>query len=136
VLEGAQPGDAIRVKLLRSVIMKGLEALAVECLPAAQQYGLLDQLLVSLSDVDRTGFVALLEAMTRTHARHAVRRSHEVAEAAAQLDAVDLPNSMTQATGQRFSATVEMTNAGSWPTSDTTEAAIEWLRVAQRTSLV
>ena len=130
VLEGAQPGDAIRVKLLRSVLMKGLEALAVEGLPAAQEYGVLDQLWVSLEDVDRTGFVNLLKAMLRTHAQHAVRRSHEVSEAADQLDAVGLPSSMTRATERRFTATTELTATGSSPEDETTEAAIEWLRTA------
>ena len=86
------PVDAMRVKLLRSVVMKGLEGLVVECLPAAQEYGVLDQLWASLGDVDRTGFVALLQAMTRTHPRHAARRQHEVADAAAQLEAIGYPS--------------------------------------------
>jgi 3-hydroxyisobutyrate dehydrogenase-like beta-hydroxyacid dehydrogenase len=136
VLAGAEPGDAIRVKLLRSVIMKGLEALAVECLPAAEQYGVLDQVWVSLGDVDRTGFVNLLQAMTRTHAQHAVRRSHEVAEAADQLDAVGLPSMMTRATEHRFTSTTALTAAGSQPADDSTDAAIEWLRTAQAAALV
>ena len=136
VLAGAEPGDAIRVKLLRSVIMKGLEALAVECLPAAEQYGVLDQVWVSLGDVDRTGFVNLLQAMTRTHAQHAVRRSHEVAEAADQLDAVGLPSIMTRATEHRFTSTTALTAAGSLPVDDSTDAAIEWLRTAQAAALV
>jgi len=136
VLTGAEPGDAIRVKLLRSVIMKGLEALAVECLPAAEEYGVLDQVWVSLGDVDRTGFVNLLQAMTRTHAQHAVRRSHEVAEAADQLDAVGLPSTMTRATLQRFTSTTALTAAGSQPADDSTDAAIEWLRSAQAAALV
>jgi 3-hydroxyisobutyrate dehydrogenase-like beta-hydroxyacid dehydrogenase len=136
ILAGAEPGDAIRVKLLRSVIMKGLEALAVECLPAAEQYGVLDQVWVSLGDVDRTGFVNLLQAMTRTHAQHAVRRAHEVAEAADQLDAIGLPSMMTRATEHRFTSTSALTAAGSVPAGDSTDAAIEWLRTAQAAALV
>jgi len=128
VLDGAQPGDAIRVKLLRSVIMKGLEGLAVECLPAAEEYGVLDQLWVSLGDVDRVGFVNLLKAFTKTHARHAVRRAHEVTQAADQLDAIGLSATMTRATEERFNATAAATNAGSWPADETTEGAIQWLR--------
>jgi 3-hydroxyisobutyrate dehydrogenase-like beta-hydroxyacid dehydrogenase len=136
VLAGAEPGDAIRVKLLRSVIMKGLEALAVEALPAAQTYGLLDQLWTSLGDVDRTGFVNLLQAMARTHAQHAVRRAHEVAEAAGQLDEVGLPSMMTRATERRFVTTTELTATGSRPADDSTPAAIDWLRTAQAAALV
>ena len=51
-----------------------------------------------LGDVDRTGFVALLQAMTRTHPRHAARREHEVADAGAQLEAIGYPSGMTRAT--------------------------------------
>jgi 3-hydroxyisobutyrate dehydrogenase-like beta-hydroxyacid dehydrogenase len=131
VLEGSQPGDAMRVKLLRSVIMKGLEGLAVECLPAAQEYGVLDQLWASLGDVDRTGFVALLQAMTRTHPRHAARREHEIAEAAAQLEVIGYPSAMTRATEQRFAATNAATARSGWPEHDTAEGSIAWLRTLQ-----
>ena len=131
VLEDSRPGDAMRVKLLRSVVMKGLEGLAVECLPAAQEYGVLDQLWASLGDVDRTGFVALLQAMTRTHPRHAARREHEVADAAAQLEAIGYPSGMTRATEQRFAATNAATARAGWPEHDTTEGTIAWLRSLQ-----
>jgi 3-hydroxyisobutyrate dehydrogenase-like beta-hydroxyacid dehydrogenase len=131
VLQDSQPGDAMRVKLLRSVVMKGLEALVVECLPAAEEYGVLDQLWASLGDVDRTGFVTLLQAMTRTHPRHAARREHEVDDAAAQLEAIGYPSGMTRATGQRFAATNAATARVGWPEHDTTEGAIAWLRSLQ-----
>ncbi|WP_243789006.1 DUF1932 domain-containing protein [Saccharopolyspora gloriosae] len=106
LLDGAEPGDAMRVKLLRSVIMKGLEALVVECVPAAEEYGVTEQLWTSLGDVDRTGFVPLLHAMLRTHAQHAARREHEVAQSAEQLEAIGRPSAMTRATQQRFAATL------------------------------
>jgi 3-hydroxyisobutyrate dehydrogenase-like beta-hydroxyacid dehydrogenase len=131
VLEDSRPGDAMRVKLLRSVIMKGLEGLAVECLPAAAEYGVLDHLWASLGDVDRTGFVALLQAMTRTHPRHAARREHEVADAAGQLEAICYPSAMTRAAEQRFAATNAATARSGWPEHDTTEGAIAWLRSLQ-----
>jgi 3-hydroxyisobutyrate dehydrogenase-like beta-hydroxyacid dehydrogenase len=133
VLKDSQPGDAMRVKLLRSVVMKGLEGLVVECLPAAQEYGVLDQLWASLGDVDRTGFVALLQAMTRTHPRHAARRQHEVADAAAQLEAIGYPSGMTRATEQRFATTNAATARVGWPEHDSTEGTISWLRSLQQT---
>lgn len=128
VLEGSVAGDAIRVKLLRSVIMKGLEALAVECLPAADEYGLLEQVRLCLADVDRTGFVPLLEAMVRTHPRHAARRSAEIAEAASQLEAAGLPSDMTRAAERKFRRTQEITSQGSWPAGESTMETIGWLR--------
>jgi 3-hydroxyisobutyrate dehydrogenase-like beta-hydroxyacid dehydrogenase len=131
VLEDSRPGDAMRVKLLRSVIMKGLEGLAVECLPAAQEYGVLDQLWASLSDIDRTGFVAMLQAMTRTHPRHAARREHEIVEAATQLEAIGFPSEMTRATERRFAATNAATARAGWPAHDTAEGSIAWFRSLQ-----
>ncbi|WP_328631187.1 DUF1932 domain-containing protein [Streptomyces sp. NBC_00356] len=132
VLGDSRPGDAMRVKLLRSVIMKGLEGLAVECLPAAQEYGVLDQLWASLADVDRTGFVPLLNAMVRTHPQHATRREHEVAQAAEQLEELNYPSTMTRATEQRFAATNTAAQQ-SRSVPETAEAAIDWLAGLSRT---
>lgn len=127
VLKDSRPGDAMRVKLLRSVLMKGLEGLAAECLPAAREYGVLDQLWTSLADVDRAGFVALLQAMVRTHPRHAARREHEVAQAADQLEQIGYPSTITRAAERRFAATsTAAQNSG--PAHDTTDASIDWLR--------
>jgi 3-hydroxyisobutyrate dehydrogenase len=130
ILDGSRPGDAMRVKLLRSVIMKGLEGLAVECLPAAREYGVLDQLWASLADVDRTGFVPLLSAMVRTHPQHAARREHEVAQAAEQLERIGCPSTMTRATEVRFAAT-NTAMSQSRPTVETTEDALDWLSGVQ-----
>ncbi|MDA3626097.1 DUF1932 domain-containing protein [Saccharopolyspora sp. WRP15-2] len=131
VLSGARPGDAMRVKLLRSVIMKGLEGLAVECLPAAEEFGVSEALWDSLSDVDKTGFVPLLRAMIRTHPRHAARREHEVAEAAAQLESIGYPSTLTRATERLFSAT-NAAAGKSFPEQDGTDGVISWLRSTNR----
>ncbi len=49
-----QAGDAVRLKLLRSIMTKGMESLAVECLVAAERMGLRDALYDVLADIDRT----------------------------------------------------------------------------------
>lgn len=108
-LDNSRPGDAMRVKLLRSVIMKGLEALAVECLPAAEHYGVLGQVWTALADVDRIGFTTLLVAMLSTHPRHAARREHEVGQAAEQLETAGFSASVTRAVKQRFTTTAVAT---------------------------
>lgn len=82
---GDEAGQAIALKLLRSVFTKGLEALAVECLMSAEQRGLREQLYEVLSDFDRTPIRALLESVVTTHVRHAGRRKTEVEEARSQL---------------------------------------------------
>ena len=37
-------GDASAVKMLRSIMLKGIEALAIECLMVARKQGLLDEM--------------------------------------------------------------------------------------------
>src|SRR5688500_3858520 len=39
VMSGARAGDAAAVKLLRTILTKGLESLAVECFMAAEKQG-------------------------------------------------------------------------------------------------
>src|SRR3546814_10014138 len=82
---GTKAGDAIALKLLRSVFTKGLEALAVECLMAAEHRGLRHQLYDVLSDLDESSIRSFTEAVVTTHVRHAGRRLAEVQEARCQL---------------------------------------------------
>ncbi|MFC3338751.1 NAD(P)-dependent oxidoreductase [Paracandidimonas soli] len=82
---GAAAGDAVALKLLRSVFTKGLEALAVECLMAAEQRGLRQELYEVLSDIDQSPIRSFMETVVTTHVRHAGRRLKEVQEARAQL---------------------------------------------------
>jgi 3-hydroxyisobutyrate dehydrogenase len=126
VLPNSSPGDAVTVKLLRSVIMKGLEALAVESLPAARAYGVLDQLCTVLGDVDQSPFVDLLKSMVTTHPAHAVRRHAEVLEAAAQLEKIGHPSVLTGQVAARYAKTAERTKTGG-PAGPSFEAALDWL---------
>ena len=105
VLPESVPGDAVTVKLLRSVIMKGLEALALEALPAARSYGVLDQLEAVQGDVDQAPFTDLLKSMVATHPAHAVRRHAEVLEAAAQLESIGYPAKLTGEVAGKYTAT-------------------------------
>jgi 3-hydroxyisobutyrate dehydrogenase-like beta-hydroxyacid dehydrogenase len=84
-LVGTNPGDAVALKLLRSVFTKGLEALSVECLMAAEQRGLRQELYEVLSDIDQSPIRNFMETTVTTHVRHAGRRLAEVREARLQL---------------------------------------------------
>ena len=90
-LAEAKPGDAASLKLLRSVFTKGLEALAVECLVAAEHFGVRPALYEVLSDVDGTPLPAFLEMLVSTHLLHAERRLAEIEQAESQLRDADLP---------------------------------------------
>lgn len=78
---GSQPGDACRLKILRSIFSKGLEALTIECLTTASVSGLRAQLHEVLLDLDQTPLRSLMETLVVTHVEHAGRRRDEVVEA-------------------------------------------------------
>ncbi|MCG8562966.1 MAG: DUF1932 domain-containing protein [Hyphomicrobiales bacterium] len=106
VLEDSAVGDAVSLKLLRSIVVKGLEVLAVESLTAAERLGVRDKLLAQLGDLDAQPIAAFLAALTTTHIRHAARRMHEVEDAARQLEAMGLEPIVTGALAGRYRATL------------------------------
>lgn len=102
VLTDAQPGDAVTMKLLRSVFMKGLEALCVECLTLAEHVGLKAKLYENLADFDQAPLPDFLDMLVRTHVIHAERRYHEVESAQAQLEAFGFQPLVTTAVKSVF----------------------------------
>lgn len=96
---GEAVGQASAIKMLRSVMIKGLEALMAECLLSARRAGVEEQVLSSLeaSDPDiawRRRASYNLERMMM----HGVRRAAEMREVAATVADLDLPNGMSAAT--------------------------------------
>ena len=77
ILPGAA-GRASAVKILRSILMKGLEALAVEFMVAARHQGLLEETLACTGDVDRRGFRDFISMLVQSHLVHGRRRHEEV----------------------------------------------------------
>jgi 3-hydroxyisobutyrate dehydrogenase-like beta-hydroxyacid dehydrogenase len=127
VLPGAA-GDAVRLKLLRSLFTKGLEALAVECLVAAERAHLREELYDILSDIDETPLIPFLEVLVRTHVIHSGRRYHEVSDAENQLLSDGLEPRVTPGVRNLFGRTA---GSGSPPASGhdspSIEAALGWL---------
>lgn len=101
-------GDASAVKILRSILMKGLEALSVECLVAAHRQGLVEQVLDNVSDVDNLGFANWLKTLTITHPVHARRRMEEVEKAIENLNETAVPALMSEATRRSHLRTVNV----------------------------
>ncbi|MVA45817.1 DUF1932 domain-containing protein [Agrobacterium vitis] len=98
-LIGSQVGDASSVKMLRSVMIKGLEALTSECLLAARRAGVEEAVLSSLQASDpgidwRARGAYNLERMMA----HGTRRAEEVEEVCATLRAFGLPDWMSRGT--------------------------------------
>jgi 3-hydroxyisobutyrate dehydrogenase-like beta-hydroxyacid dehydrogenase len=95
---GATVGQASSIKMLRSVMIKGLEALTAECLLAARAAGVEGRVLASLAASDpqvdwgARGAYNLERMMV-----HGTRRAAEMREVAATLRALGLPDRMTAA---------------------------------------
>ncbi len=104
---GEQIGAASSVKILRTIMMKGIEALAVECLVAARRQGLVDEVLDNVSDVDQVGFANWLRVLTVSHLTHARRRMEEVDKAIDNLEQTGITPIMSPATRRSHLRTVQ-----------------------------
>ncbi len=98
---GSRVGDASAIKMLRSVIVKGLEALTAEAMLAARRAGVEEAVLASLQASDpgidwtrRTSYN--LERMML----HGARRAAEMREVAQTLHDYGLPNRLASATAE------------------------------------
>ncbi|MDQ2140593.1 NAD(P)-binding domain-containing protein [Alcaligenaceae bacterium B3P038] len=125
---GDRAGDAATLKLLRSIFTKGVEALAVECLVAAEKKDLRHTLYDVLSDVDQTPLPTFLEACVRTHVLHAKRRLAEVQEAKRQLRLDDLEPLVLDGVEALFQRTTNALTAETAPIDNTIEGSLTWLR--------
>jgi 3-hydroxyisobutyrate dehydrogenase-like beta-hydroxyacid dehydrogenase len=91
-------GRASLVKLLRSVYMKGRDALILEMLVAARRHGVEDAVLQSIGGPgEQVPFPELASRVVRSLAVYAERRSAELAAAAELLAVVDVEPQMTDA---------------------------------------
>ncbi|MCW1932836.1 NAD(P)-dependent oxidoreductase [Pararhodobacter zhoushanensis] len=98
---GDMVGQASTIKMLRSVMIKGIEALTAECVLGARKAGVEERVLASLQASDpgfdwtaRSGYN--FERM----AVHGQRRASEMREVAKTLRELDLPDRMAAATAQ------------------------------------
>jgi 3-hydroxyisobutyrate dehydrogenase-like beta-hydroxyacid dehydrogenase len=83
---GPEPGDAAARKLARSVFMKGLAAAVAEALAAADAIGCADWLREDLETTLARADAGLVGRLMEGSHRHAVRRTEEMAAAAAMLE--------------------------------------------------
>jgi len=91
-------GEAARLRLLRSVFMKGLATLIVEGVGAARAVGAEDWLRGQMAQELGPDGAALVDRLIEGTHRHAVRREHEMRDALAALEATGQPTDMTRAT--------------------------------------
>lgn len=100
---GSKIGDASAIKMIRSVMIKGIEALTAEMMLAGDAAGVSGEVLASLGDGWDARAAYNLERMTT----HGLRRAAEMEEAAKTLAALGVDPLMTRGTvlRQRAAAT-------------------------------
>ncbi len=94
---GDAVGRASTIKMLRSVMYKGVEALTAECLIACEKAGVTEEVLGSFGNDWSTGADYRLDRMMV----HGLRRSAEMAEVVKTLEALGVEPLMTRGTVTR-----------------------------------
>lgn len=96
---GDRVGEASAIKMIRSVMVKGMEALTAECALAAERAGVADRVLASLEGGPNGIDLARRAAYNFERSlRHGARRAAEMEEVAATLEELGLPAPMSRAT--------------------------------------
>lgn len=106
-LLGPKPGSASSVKMLRSTLIKGVEALGVEALVTAKRQGILEEVLACLSDADQMPFRDYIAMLVQTHIVHAHRRWEEMGLVARTLRETGVDPLMTEAIERSHRRTVD-----------------------------
>ena len=99
---GSEVGKASAVKMIRSVMVKGIEALCDEMMQAAEAAGVVEEVLTSLDASEKPRLWAERAAynLERMHT-HGLRRAAEMEESAKTLMALGVVPEMTRGTIQR-----------------------------------
>jgi 3-hydroxyisobutyrate dehydrogenase-like beta-hydroxyacid dehydrogenase len=98
-----QTGRAAAVKMFRSVVYKGLEALLFECVLGAGQYGAEERVFASLAEsIPGVDWKKLADYMIGRVVVHGERRAREMEEAAKTLEELGIEPMMASATARRF----------------------------------
>jgi 3-hydroxyisobutyrate dehydrogenase-like beta-hydroxyacid dehydrogenase len=94
-------GKASAIKLCRSIMIKGMEALIVDCATAANAWGVSAEVFGSLgSSFPSIDWDALSKSMAERVAKHGLRRAAEMRETADMLAALDLDPSLVLAVAE------------------------------------
>lgn len=97
-----ETGQAAAIKMIRSVMIKGMEALTLECFLAAARAGLLEEVTASLKNNYPTlDFTKIADYNIERMASHGERRAAEMEESAVTLRELGLDPLMVEATVKR-----------------------------------
>jgi 3-hydroxyisobutyrate dehydrogenase-like beta-hydroxyacid dehydrogenase len=92
---GAEPGEAARRKLLRSIVWKGLAAVVLEATAAGAAAGRAEHVRAEILAIFAEADEGLLERMLTGSRTHATRRTHEMEAVGAMLRDLGVPSWMS-----------------------------------------
>src|SRR5690606_28012078 len=99
---GEEVGRASAIKMIRSVMVKGIEALSDECVAAAEAAGVLDEVVASLDASEkRIGWAERFAYNRERMETHGLRRAAEMKEVAATLRGLGVEPTMSDGTVKR-----------------------------------
>jgi 3-hydroxyisobutyrate dehydrogenase-like beta-hydroxyacid dehydrogenase len=99
---GGEVGAAAAIKMIRSVMVKGIEALTLECFLAASRAGVVDQVAASLrNNYPTLDWAKIAEYNIERMASHGIRRAAEMREVADTLRELGVEPLMTAGTIER-----------------------------------
>ncbi|MGB8576102.1 MAG: DUF1932 domain-containing protein [Pseudolabrys sp.] len=99
---GPEIGSAAAIKMIRSVMIKGIEALTLECFLAANRAGVLEEVTASLKNNYPTlDWATIADYNLERMASHGERRAAEMEESAATLRELGLDPLMVDSTVKR-----------------------------------
>ncbi len=98
-------GGASAVKMIRSVFMKGFPQVLLECLLAAERYGVTEKMLDSLEEtIGKKTVRQMADQVLTPTVVHAQRRASEMKEVIQMLDTIDMGAQMSEAAYQRLNS--------------------------------
>jgi 3-hydroxyisobutyrate dehydrogenase-like beta-hydroxyacid dehydrogenase len=96
-------GEAIAIKLVRSIYMKGMIAISVEMLEAAAKLQVERRVLDSVSDTLNAGpFEEVMTFLVTAGSIHAKRQAHEMEDVRSMLEELEIEPTMTNAAEKRL----------------------------------
>jgi 3-hydroxyisobutyrate dehydrogenase-like beta-hydroxyacid dehydrogenase len=99
---GAEIGAAAAIKMVRSVMIKGIEALTLECFLAAARAGIVDEVATSMkNNYPGLDWAKIVPYNLERMANHGERRAAEMEESAETLRELGVEPLMTSATVKR-----------------------------------
>lgn len=116
---GDEPGAASGMKLLRSIYMKGHDALLFEMMRAAEKYGIYDEIIQSVgTSLDSLSIARQVDLVFPGVGIHAARRAAELTGTVAMLEEAGIDATMSRATQHQLELIaglrLDEVNQGKW----------------------